>query len=160
MRGKGIVDLMIAVADGDRRLPLTPDFADFLLATPEAERHGPLFRPLMPSGWRANDERAGRMVSLIGELAGVVVHTHAKTGKVKYASAHDLRRSFGTRMAKAGVSQEALQKMMRHASYQTTQAFYIDLDGDELAEDLYKIYGRSRQVLGQVDAQGPGPAAG
>ena len=46
--------------------------------------------------------------------------------------------------------------MMRHASYQTTQAFYIDLREDELAEDLYRIYGRSGSVLGSVAAQGSG----
>ncbi len=81
----------------DRVLPITPDFAEFLLATPADQRRGPVFRPLMPSGNRANAKDAGRMIAMIGELARVVVHTNPKTGKVKYASAHDLRRSFGTR---------------------------------------------------------------
>ena len=84
----------------DQLCPITPDFAEHLLATPEAERTGPVFRPLLPSGSRADGAKAGRMISLIGELAGVNVHTHAKSGKVKFASAHDLRRSFGTRWAK------------------------------------------------------------
>ncbi len=81
----------------DRVLPITPDFAEFLLATPADQRRGPVFRPLMPSGNRANAKDAGRMIAMIGELARVVVHTNPKTGTVKYASAHDLRRSFGTR---------------------------------------------------------------
>ena len=62
--------------------------------------------------------------------------------------------------SRAGVSQDLLQMMMRHSSYQTTKAFYIDLDGDELAEDLYRIYGRAGSVLGIVSAQGPGPVEG
>jgi hypothetical protein len=81
----------------DRLLPLTPDFAAHLLATPDDQRRGPVFRPLMPSGNRAASEQAGWMVSIIGDLAGVVVHIDSRTGKVKFASAHDLRRTFGTR---------------------------------------------------------------
>lgn len=135
----------------DRLLPLTPDFAEWLLETPEADRRGRVFAPLMPSGNVASDASAGRMVAIIGQLARVVVHTYPKTGKVKFASAHDLRRSFGTRMAKRGVAQDLLQAMMRHASYQTTKEFYIDLNGDEMAEELYRVYGRAGTVSGTVD---------
>lgn len=39
--------------------------------------------------------------------------------KVKYASAHDLRRSFGERWAML-ISSNALMKCMRHESIQTT----------------------------------------
>jgi integrase len=121
----------------DRLLPITPDFYEFLLATPEAQRRGPVFRPTMPSGNLANAERAGRMISLLGELARVVVHTDVKTGAVKYASAHDLRRSFGTRWARR-VPTSVLMILMRHESIETTMAYYVDLDAAELAEDLYR----------------------
>ncbi len=133
----------------DRRLPITPDFADFLLTTAEAERRGSVFKPLMPSGLRANAERAGRMLSVIGKLARVVVHTDPKTGDVKFASAHDLRRSFGTRWAPR-VKAPTLMRMMRHESIQTTMAFYVDLDADEIAEDLYRVSGRASTVSGTV----------
>ncbi|MCE5302850.1 MAG: site-specific integrase [Planctomycetaceae bacterium] len=125
----------------DRLLPLTPDFAVMLLTTTADQRHGAIFRPLMPSGNRASAEQAGRMVALIGELARVVVHTDPRTGKVKYASAHDLRRSFGSRWAKK-VMPAVLQKLMRHESIDTTMGYYVDLDTDELAEDLYRGYGK------------------
>ena len=69
---------------------------------------------MMPCGVARYDQ-AGKMVSLIGELAGVKVYTHPKTGKVKFASAHDLRRSFGTRWSKV-VSASELQDMMCHAT--------------------------------------------
>ena len=65
-----------------------------------------------------------------------VVHTDPGTGKTKYASAHDLRRSFGDRWAKR-VMPAVLQKLMRHESIETSMGFYVDLDTDELAEDLY-----------------------
>ncbi len=133
----------------DRLLPITPDFAAHLLATEDASRRGPVFRPLMPSGNRANPDQAGRMISLMGELAGVKVHTHAKTGKVKYASAHDLRRSFGTRWARL-VPTAVLMQLMRHESIQTTNAYYVDLDADEIAEDLYRVSGQASTVFSTV----------
>jgi integrase len=126
----------------DRLLPMTPDFAEYLLRTPEADRRGPVFRPLMLSGNPATATQAGRMVALMGELAGVVVNTDPKTNKRKFASAHDLRRSFGNRWAKR-VMPAVLQKLMRHESIQTTMGYYVDLDADELAEDLYRDYGQA-----------------
>jgi len=127
----------------DRRLPVTPDFAELLLATPPEERHGRVFRPLTASGV-ASAEQAGKMVALIGELAGVKVHTHPITGKVKYASAHDLRRSFGTRWAKRCMP-AVLQKLMRHESIGTTMAFYVDLDTDALADELWKGHEKAQE---------------
>ena len=124
----------------DRLLPVTPDFGAFLSLTEEPDRHGPIFFPTMPSGHRANAERAGHLISLVGELARVVVHTDARSGKTKFASAHDLRRSFGNRWARR-VTTPVLMKLMRHESIQTTMAYYVDLDADELAEDLYRDYG-------------------
>lgn len=147
----------------DRLLPITPDFAEWLLQTPEAERRGRVFRPTMPSGNLATAEQGGRMAALIGELARVVVHTDPRTGKVKFASAHDLRRSFGNRWAKK-VMPAVLQRLMRHESIETTMGYYVDLDADELAEDLYKAHekgqdGRGGTVSGTVDDLGRGFAA-
>lgn len=141
----------------DRLLPLTPDFAEWLLQTPEAERYGRVFRPIMPSGNLASAEAAGRILAIIGELARVVVHTDPRTGKVKYASAHDLRRSFGSRWAKR-IMPAVLQKLMRHESIETSMGYYVDLDADELAEDLYRDHdkriGPAGTVLGIVAQDG------
>lgn len=138
----------------DRLLPITPDFAEFLLATPEDRRRGPVFRPQMPSGNRANAHDAGRMIAMIGELARVVVHTNPKTGKVKYATAHDLRRSFGNRWAKR-VPTPVLMRLMRHENIQTTMAYYVDLDATELAEELYTLQEQSGSVSGAIRPSEP-----
>ncbi len=127
----------------------------YLLAAPEAERRGPLFRPVMPSGNRATARYAGQTISLIGAKAYIVVHTNAKTGRVKYASAHDLRRSFGTRWAKK-VMPAVLQKLMGHDSIQTTMAYYVGLECDEVTEQLYGV----GSVLGSVPPSGREPAGG
>ena len=78
----------------DRMLPLAPEFARFLEATPEHRRRGRVFRPLGKKGEVVTAERASQLIAKIGKKAGVKVHTHATTGQVKHASAHDLRRSF------------------------------------------------------------------
>lgn len=142
----------------NRLLPLTPDFAGFILATPPADRHGPVFNPQAVQG-RASYDVAGRVIGLIGELAGVKVHTHPRTGKVKYASAHDLRRSFGDRWARK-VMPAVLQRLMRHECIETTLRYYVGLDADSLAEELYRSCpsGQERPlgtVLGTVAQDDP-----
>jgi hypothetical protein len=56
---------------------------------PENDRHGLVF------GITTSTKRASRYISAIGQQAGVVVNK----AEGKFASAHDLRRSFGTRWA-------------------------------------------------------------
>lgn len=123
----------------DERLPMTPDFAEWLLQTPEDERIGRVFK--LPMAIR----RMGHGVCDIGQKAGVVVARDLDTGKVKFASAHDLRRSFGTRWAKR-VMPAVLQRLMRHANISTTMKYYVGIGADEVAAGLW--------------AQHPGPGNG
>jgi integrase len=121
----------------DRLLPMTPDFAAFLLATPESDCHGLVFN--LDGQWTRTPmtpRRVGRVVSAIGKKADVVVNK----GVHKFASAHDFRRAFGTRWAKL-VMPSVLQKLMRHDSIETTLRYYVDLDADEMAEELWRMSG-------------------
>ena len=120
----------------DRLLPLTPDFADLLLSTPEEERTGAVF-PLLGhwTGKPISPRRIGRVVSAIGKLAKVVVNK----ADGKYASAHDLRRAFGTRWA-TRVMPATLQLLMRHQSIETTMRYYVDLDANDLAAELWNRF--------------------
>jgi integrase len=111
-------------------LPMTPDFTEWLLQTPEDARSGPVF-PI-----RVGRDAAGRIVSRIGKRARVVVDKAAG----KFATAHDLRRSFGTRWSQH-VMPATLQKMMRHASIKTTMAFYVDREADDIAAELWRVHG-------------------
>ncbi len=120
----------------DRLLPITPDFAEFLLTTPEADRQGRVFRlDGIFTGKPITPRRVGRVVSDIGRRAKVVVNK----ADGKYASAHDFRRAFGTRWAQR-VMPSVLQKLMRHESIETTLRYYVDLDADEMAEELWKMH--------------------
>ncbi len=122
----------------DEILPMTPDFCQWLKATfPEAEREGRVFKldglqtakPITP-------KRVIKIVSNIGKKAGVVVNK----ADGKFATAHDLRRAFGTRWAKR-VMPAVLKKMMRHSSIETTMAYYVDLDAAEVADQLWAGFG-------------------
>jgi integrase len=105
--------------------PCPPDFAELLAATPEAARRGFVFElpPVRDRGHSMTVRQVGRMVAIIGERAGVVTGTEADGAK-RFATAHDLRRSFGDRWSRC-VMPVTLQAMMRHASIQTTLRYYV-----------------------------------
>jgi integrase len=120
--------------------PMAPEFAEFLLATPEAERHGRVFRPMRPDGDDSpmRLDTASRVVCRIGKRAGVVVAKKGN-GKVKYAAAHDLRRSFGDRWSKL-VMPPVLMQLMRHSDIGTTMRFYVGRDSQATAEVLWALH--------------------
>lgn len=134
----------------DELLPMTPDFAEWLLQTPESERVGLVFQLPGQRGQQRATRHAGMVVSEIGKKAGVVVNK----AEGKYASAHDLRRAFGTRWA-SRVKTPVLQRLMRHAAIQTTMAYYVELDADELAAELWAKHGGPDQgnIRGNIGRQ-------
>lgn len=105
-------------------LPLSPDFSEWLLKIPTSKRTGKVF--CFP-GERLKEiqtgEAVGKKISELGKMAKVVVAQDG--GKpAKYASAHDLRRSFGDRWADR-VMPVVLRELMRHKSIETTLRFYV-----------------------------------
>ncbi len=120
----------------DRFLPMAPDFAEFLLTTPDDQRTGPVFKlDGLQTGKPMTPKRIGRVVSAIGQKAGIVVNK----AEGKYASAHDLRRSFGTRWS-SKVKPATLQLLMRHKAIETTLKYYVAQDADEVADELWASY--------------------
>lgn len=121
----------------DRVLPLAPEFEEFLLATKKADRTGRVFKPAAKRKGAPPPlaHRVGEIASEIGKAAGVIVSRTA--AKTKYASLHDLRRSFGTRWA-TRVMPPVLQILMRHDSIDTSMKYYVDQNADEAAETLWK----------------------
>lgn len=132
----------------DRMLPITPDFAEFLLATPEGDRRGRVFRIASRVKGRFLElHRVSVVLSRIGAAAGVKVATKqpAKKGdapQVKFASAHDLRRSFGERWA-ARVMPQVLMELMRHEDISTTMRFYVGRNAERTADAVWAAFGNS-----------------
>jgi integrase len=124
----------------DEVLPMTPDFAQWLQETfPEGERVGRVFRlEGLGTDQPISSQRVCRLVSRIGRQAGVVVNK----ADGKFASAHDLRRAFGTRWA-TRVKPATLQLLMRHADIATTMGYYVSLDAADVADELWATYGNT-----------------
>jgi len=89
----------------------------------------------------ANAHEVGRVISAIGKKAGVVVNK----ADGKFASAHDLRRAFGTRWAKR-VMPAILKRLMRHSTVQTTMGYYVDLESADVADQLWADYGNTTAI--------------
>jgi integrase len=116
----------------DRIYPVAPEFAEMLLAVPVEERAGRVFSVKSRNGGEMTNNSISILVCRIGKKSGVAV---SKTGKVKWASAHDLRRSFGTRWARRLMPQE-LMVLMRHKDISTTLRYYVEIEAEGLARKM------------------------
>lgn len=138
----------------DRLYPVATEFAEMILAVPKYERSGPFFTVLTKEGkpYSRSRHQVGKIIAELGRKAGIVVKAHQKTGEKEFASAHDLRRSFGERWAKR-VEAPFLQKMMRHSSITTTLRYYASRDAADAAAHIDQAFQRS-----QVQQASPGSA--
>jgi len=141
-------------------IPTTPEFAAVLDEVPNEQRDGWIFNPAPLRTWphRLTSDQVGRIVSDIGKKADIVVKVADDSEESdKYASAHDLRRSFGQRMADAGVTRQDLQAIMRHKDYKTTERYYIRHRAEEqakrIAEKLQANQGTDQGTPAKSDAQ-------
>ncbi len=133
----------------DRLLPVTPDFAAFLTEVPLTARSGLVF-PLPKEKQRASARglemwtvsRVSERISKIGEAAGVIVND--RTGK--FASAHDLRRSFGFRWSRL-VMPPVLMELMRHANIATTMQFYVGINAESTADTVWEAWEQRPSVV-------------
>jgi len=97
-------------------------------------------------GWLTKD-RVSRIVCRIGRTAGVKVSVKIKTdptsGKqveeVKYASAHEVRRSFGERWS-GRVMPQVLKELMRYESIETTLRYYVGRSAQTTADAAWAAY--------------------
>jgi integrase len=115
--------------------PIVPEFYEFLAATQEVERTGFVFS--LP--FREKHEVC-RAVSRIGKAAGVKVSDKAgRGGTAKFATCHDLRRSFGLRWA-LRVMPPVLQALMRHADINTTMKYYVGNNVAEMSRTIWAAF--------------------
>lgn len=123
-----------------RQLAITPDFAELLIDTPQANRCGLVF--VIPSrgakGARLTMDRVKHLICSIGKAANVKVATDAN-GRVKFASAHDLRRSFGERWS-GRLLPQVLMELMRHSDIKTTLTYYVGKNAERTADAVYEAF--------------------
>jgi len=138
-----------------QEIPTVPAFGQLIDTTPADQREGWIFNPApLRDDWkrRLTADQVGRIVSKIGEKAGVVVNDDGK-----FASANDLRRSLGQRMAEAGVSREDLQAIMRHRDFRTTEKYYLRDRAVSQAERIAKYLrireGQGKEAVGEREGE-------
>ena len=109
---------------------------------------------------RMTKDRVSRIISHIGQAAGVVVRQDdERTGtRLKYASAHDIRRGYAKRLIDVGVSAETIKVVMRHRDCATTEKHYgairsTQSAGEEVRLCLSKTDEKNRLVGGLVGGQ-------
>ena len=77
---------------------------------------------------------------------------------VKYASAHDLRRSFGERWS-TRIRPQVLMVLMRHECINTTIRYYVGRNAQTMADAVWAAYARKPDDSGTVlGAFGQNPA--
>ena len=119
----------------DRLLPIAPEFTVLPAETPEHLQTGRVF-DLPRQRDRGGDIRAewvGKRVPEIGENAGIKVRVDPTDGVIKHASAHDLRRAFGTRWA-GKLMPADLKDLMRHSSIETTLRYHVGSNAEQTAD--------------------------
>lgn len=110
--------------------PMVQSFWRFLEQTPERDRRGYVFKAPGERNARVTLNTASAMICQIGEKARI------KVSKGKFASAQDLRRSFGDRWSNR-VKSITLMRLMRHKSISTTEKFYARRDAETVAAELW-----------------------
>ena len=127
----------------NRLLPMTPEFAELLASVPDDQRRGWVFTPLTNTGEPIARTRyaVGPKVSAIGQAAVAVTGQRQRDGEIvnEFASAHDLRRSFGFRWSRR-VMPTLLRELMRHASIETTMQFYVGVNAEATADELWRVH--------------------
>ncbi len=125
----------------DREHPMAPEFAIMLQEVPAERRKGFVFRlnGRGHGGGRLKSNAVSKIVSDIGKAAGVKVYTHPRTGKVKCASAHDLRRTFGERYSRRLTTVE-LKELMRHENIETTLRYYVGANAQRTAQSIWAAF--------------------
>ena len=109
-----------------------------------------------PEGNHGQD-RVVHILCDIGKLSGVKVSESAH-GRVKFASAHDLRRAFGVRWSQR-VMPPVLMELMRHADISTTMQFYVGRNAERAASDAWTAYEQLQppgNTLGNTSPESPG----
>jgi hypothetical protein len=96
-------------------------------------------------GGRLKANAVSKIVSDVGKAAGVKVYTHPRTGKVKVASAHDLRRMFGERWA-ARLMPVQLMELMRHKNIETTLRYYVGVNAQRTAQSIWAAFQQQGQA--------------
>lgn len=126
-------------------IALTPDFVEFLRETPRKDRSGRVFLPQnRKGGYHYRADTVSGLISDIGNKAHIIVDD-TKTPP-KFASAHDLRRTFAERWKT--LPHVTLKTIMRHKDLRTTLKYYA---GQNVVADMQVIKAEYQRKLNNAE---------
>jgi integrase len=135
------------------RVPITREFAEFLAQTPESQRRGHVFQPLSKDGREVvrHHVAVSKTIGAAGKKAKVVVKRYA-SGKVKYASAHDLRRTFCNRVCNTGIPITIAKLFTRHANTETLEQYYAGQEADAAHDVMDAVLERAEKSVSNISS--------
>ena len=139
----------------DEIVPMTPQAVEFFrrISPADASDTGPVFAL---QGQRKDvvesELTVSRRVAQIGKAAAVNVGTRTN-GKVKFASAQDLRKGFAYYWSGI-VMPPLLMRMMRHSSIELTMKYYVGQNASEDARRILEAWSSKREGSEKLVAGG------
>lgn len=132
------------------RFPLLPPAVALLRKIPKENRVGPVFKL-----GTSSHGRVGELVAKIGRKAGVVTGRRIAHYRVtrknreagpaevdRYASMHDLKRTFVRRLLEMGFSPTEVARLAQHQTFETTWEFYTP-QASELGDRVRSLFARA-----------------
>jgi integrase len=130
VRGKG---------DKERIVPLPLQVTPFLRHYLEVERPKTKTQRIFVS---LKGKKRGHAMTPAG-LRSLFRH-HRRSSGVRNANPHRWRHTFGSDMARAGISLAVLKKLMGHADIHTTM-LYIEISPEDVREEFLRVLGKIRK---------------
>jgi len=134
----------------EQKIALCPPMIAILRKTPPAKRRGRVFRPRTSEGVTRSYSTIGLTISKIGRAAGVVTGRRLKRSKgvvteqPRYATAHDLKRTFVKWLLEMGLSPAEVARMAQHSTFDTTWHSYVP-DASLLSSRIRECFARKRK---------------
>jgi integrase len=117
----------------ERIVPLCPQVTPLLRSYLEIERPSAAVQELFVS---LKGKKRGRSMTPAGLRS--VFRYHRQSAGVAKANPHRFRHTFGTDMARAGMTLPALQKLMGHGHINTTMV-YVELSPRDVWEEFHRV---------------------
>lgn len=136
----GYIDLPKHKAKGGKKgrlIPLYPEVVTALKDQIAARETGQVTTVQRPGGCRRKNKTA--IFNMGRESALQIFHDAATAKNVESFTIHDLRRTFGTRMAEAGMPIKHLSLVMGHSDIAITAKYYIHIGDDNLKKTMLAI---------------------
>ncbi|KKN36154.1 hypothetical protein LCGC14_0776370 [marine sediment metagenome] len=141
-------------------IPMIPPLVKLLRKIPLGQQEGFVFNPRLLKGITRSRETTSEIIRKIGQAAEIQVGTRLKKDREaatavtvpKYASAHDLKRTFVQILIRQGLHPSEVMLFAQHQSYETTARHYAEHDATRLGGRVRELF-RKRKTQKRAGAK-------